>query len=114
MPFEITALKAVEESTFVLTASFIDENDLPVTPNAGLVYTLTDEAGNIINDLENMPLTPDTNVDILLFGDDLSIGYAKKAKLIILVEGSYDSTLGNNLPLKDSCTFTVEGLLKIT
>lgn len=115
MPVTITT-HAVEESTFVITASFTDEADNPVTPNAGLVWSLTDTEGNVINAREDIGLTEATSVDIVLQGADLALNTTKASVVerVLIVEGTYDSTVGNNLPLKEEARFFIDGLVKIT
>ena len=112
MPTKLTT-DAIEEGTYVITAAFTDEDGDAVTPNAGLVWSLTDGQGNVINSRENVAITPATSVTIVLTGDDLAIG-TNKTHRVLLVEGTYDSTLGSNLPLKDQATFDICDLVKVT
>jgi len=109
MPTELT-VRAVEGSTYVVTAAFTDEDENDVTPNE-LTWTLTDRYGNTINEREDEEITPDTSVDIVLTGDDLQVSDDEKVTVLtVTVEGTYNSDLGNNLPIKDKCTFPVDGL----
>lgn len=109
MPTTLTT-RAVEGSTYIVTAAFTDEDDNAVTPNA-LTWTLTDRYGNVVNGQEDEVLTPDTSVDIVLTDDDLQVGDDEKVTLLtVTIEGTYNSSYGNNLPIKDSCTFPVDGL----
>ncbi len=69
MPATLTT-NAVEKSTYIVTAAFTDEDGDAVTPNAGLVWTLTDMNGVVINSREDVSISPDTSVDIVLSGND--------------------------------------------
>ena len=40
---------ANERSTYVITAAFTDETGAPVTPNNGLVWSLMDPLGTVMN-----------------------------------------------------------------
>jgi hypothetical protein len=114
---EITTLsdEAVEESTFVATATFKDEDGTEITPNS-VTWTLTDEEGTVINSKEDETETPATTVNIVLSGDDLALqsgeGYEGFRKL--LVYGTYNSDLGSNLPYKAEARFKVINLEKVT
>ena len=71
MPTTI-ATKAVEGSTYVVTAAFTDEDGDTVVP-ATVTWTLTDISGNVVNNREDVALTPAISVDIVMYGDDLKI-----------------------------------------
>jgi len=109
MPSTLTT-RAVEGSTYIVTAAFEDEDENAVTPN-DLTWTLTDRHGNVINDREDEVITPDTSVDIVLTGDDLQVGDDERATVLtVTIEGTYDSDAGTDLELKDSTTFPIDGL----
>lgn len=108
MPTTITTKKAVEGSTFILTASFFDEDEVEVTPNAGMVWTLTNGRGVVVNNREDVDVVEDTSVDIVLQGDDLMIEDGRYR--ILTLEGTYNSDLGSNLPLKDQVIFEIHNL----
>lgn len=105
--------KAVEESTYVITASFTDEDGNAVEPEAGLTWSLYDKYGNVINEREDVTLTPATSVDIVLSGDDLALTSNDSGVRKLTVKGTYVSDLGT-LPLKDEVTFVVADLVGIT
>jgi len=117
MPTTITSeTAAVEESTFVVTAAFTDAAGSAVTP-ATLNWTLTDTALNIINSRSVVSITPSTSVDIVLTGDDLAFQSGetgKYARRIITLQGTYDSTEGSGLHIKDECRFSIINLAYIT
>lgn len=101
--------EAVEQSTFVVTVSFTDETGAPVTPNAGLAWTLTDRQGNVINSRSAVAITPGESVEIVLGGADLETGESDALRLLT-VQGTYNSNAGTNLPLAEEVEFYVRGL----
>jgi hypothetical protein len=105
--------EANEESTYVLSVSFADENGDPVTPNAGLTWSLTDLTGNVINAREDVALTPATSVTIVLSDADLALPDRSDPLRVVTLEGTYNSSLGNNLPLKDEARFKIRNLVKV-
>ncbi len=105
--------KAVEQSTFVVTASFTDENGDTVVPNT-LKWSLVDSDGKAVNDRRNVSVTPDSSVDVILSDNDLKIDKDRdKILRWIVFEGTYDSDLGSDLPLKEQAEFTVLNLKKV-
>ena len=113
MPAESTT-NAIEESTYVITASFVDEDGDAVVPNAGLVWSLTTLEGVEVNSRTDEAIASASSVDIVLSGDDLALVDGKDTYLILTVEGTYDSVLGNDLPIKDSAQFLIKNLIKVT
>ena len=99
---------AIEGSTYVVTAAFTDEDGDAVTPNT-VTWTLTTTNGTVINSREDVSITPDTSVDIVLSGDDLAVGSNGRYR-ILTVEAVYDSSYGTDLPLKARCAFEIENL----
>lgn len=110
MPTTITT-KAVEQSTYVVTVAFTDEDGDAVTPTAA-AWSLRDGNGAIVNSREDVSATPGTSIDIVLQGDDLNAddGLAR----ILTVEATYNSDLGTGLPLKDEVTFTIDDLIGVS
>ncbi len=98
-----------ERSTCVISVSFTDESGAAVTPTA-VTWTLTDAAGTVINDREDESVTPASEVDIVLKGDDLALPEDTTSLRLLTVEATYNSTYGSGLPLKDCCRFYVENL----
>lgn len=101
-------LTAVEKSTFAITSEFTDEESEPVVPNE-ITWTLKDSLGNIVNEREDVDVTPSESVVIVLSGDDLS----KIGSNIVTVIGTYNSSLGNNLPIRDEVEFDVLNLKNV-
>jgi hypothetical protein len=109
MPTVLTT-KAVEQSTYIITASFTDAAGVAVVPNT-ITWTLTDAAGNIVNSREDEAvLVPAESIDILLSGDDLRCPHGRDRSLILTVKAIYDSTEGSDLPLNEQVRFTVQNL----
>lgn len=113
------AFKAQEGSTFVIKADFVEKTSdgvpgLPITPNTGLKWSLRDAQGNIINTREGVSLTPAESVNIVLFGDDLMLGGEYPGRRHVTIEGTYDSLLGENLPIKIEVSFQIENLIGVS
>lgn len=100
-------ISPAEEGTAIVTASFTDENGAAEIPNAGtLTWTLTDRHGRVINDREDVAIASAASVVVILTGDDLAIGEYGLNR-VITFEGLYNSTLGNNLPIKIRGHFSI-------
>ena len=107
--------KAIEESTFAIKTDFTVKTDpsdpvgTPFIPNSGLSWSLTDKDGGIVNDRIDEPLTPAESVIILLKGDDLALTGGPVRRYVI-VRGTYNGVLGNNLPILDETSFMIQNL----
>lgn len=111
MPVDLD-VTANEKSTMVVTVSFTDHTGAAVTPNAGLNWTLTDEQGNVVNSRDAVTLTPHDHITIVLHGNDL-IALPGSEKLILTIEGTYDSSIGNGLEIKEQASFAVANLIAV-
>lgn len=112
MPTTLT-ITADEESTYVVTFAFEDEDDNPVVPNSA-TWTLTDIAGGVINSQSAIDILPIVQTgDIVLSGDDLAIpdGVAGDVERRFRIAALYDSSLGSDLPLTGEAKFTIENHL---
>ncbi len=115
MPTKLSE-KAVEGSTFGIKVDFTakaDPSDLvgtPFTPNAGLTWSLTDRHGNEINGRTDEPLTEAESVVIALTGDDLALAGGPTRRFVI-VKGTYNGVLGNNMSLIDEVSFQIQNLV---
>jgi hypothetical protein len=92
---------AKERSSYTITLSnWVDAIGETVLPEE-ISWTLTDLDGNIINGRDEVALTPDDTVVILLDSDDLVVTTAEQYKdtviRIISVAATYTSSLGNDL-----------------
>lgn len=113
MPETLT-LHAVERSTYIVTASFMDETDTPVTPTA-LTWSLTDMSGKVVNNRAAVSVPPAEVVVIILTGDDLVVnGLFRGQKRIVTVEALYDSSLGAGLSLRDQAIFIIDTLAAVS
>lgn len=108
---------AVEKSTYIVTATFKDEDGTLVVPNI-ITWTLTDESGAIINSRENVSVAiPLSTINIVLQGLDLAMQAGETTGTIgrvVTINADYNSTLGSNLPLKGEVKFYIDNLLKVS
>ena len=99
-------INAVEQSTYVVTVSFTDELNEAVVPN-NVSYTLLDSGNNVMNSLEQVSVSPASEVDIVLSGDDLSLAEGVGNIRYLLIEAAYNSTFGSDLPFKKQLQFEI-------
>lgn len=112
---QIITEKAKEKSTYTVRVAFIDEDDIAVVPNVGsLTWTLTDARGNTINSKSNVAITSASTINIVLSGADLAVSNPDDLLRVVTVQGTYNSSLGNNLTLKDEVGFYIDDLLVVT
>jgi len=104
--------KAIEQSTYVVFAAFLDTKKQPVTPNV-VTWTLTDRFGAVVNGRLDVAVDALTfEIPIVLSGADLQVlptGVTRH----LTVSCTYDSIYGNDLPINDECTFEVQDLLSV-
>ena len=117
MPSTIPLEEAAHErGTYAITVNFTDETGASVTPNAGLNWSLVKEdMATIVNSREEIEITtPSTSEIIVLSGADLALdaGHTMQWRYVV-IEGTYNSTLGNNLPLKDHVKFPIVDIAKV-
>ncbi len=107
---------ALEESTYVITASFTDEDGAAVVPNTATVtWTLTDLDGTVINLRSAVAVSSASTITIVLSGDDLSLLVSDDSGVRkVLVQAQYDSSIGSDLPLNDEVQFTIDPLVAVT
>jgi len=106
-------LVAVERSTYYPVASFFDE-DGNAEDVKTLTWTLTDISGNIINSRKDIVVSnPSSSETIVLSGDDLAIFANDRLRRIITFNATYDSALGNDLPLNGAAEFNIVQLVAI-
>lgn len=116
MATEITT-NAIEKSTYVISVSFTDEDDQAVIPDT-IVWSLTNDSGDVINSRDQVSVTTTAaTVEITLSGNDLAMQTAEvgfpTVRRRIIIEATYDSSLGNDLPLKSEAIFLIENLTKV-
>lgn len=103
-------VNATERSTYVITAAFTDEDGAAVVPNA-ITWTLTDTIGTVINSRDGVAVAvPASSIDIVLSGADLAVGGYNSPLRIFTIEATYNSALGNDLPLTGAAQFSIEAL----
>jgi len=105
------SLLAPEQGTYVINAVFTDEDSASVVPDS-LTWTLTDNRGTVINSRLDVSATPAASVDILLTGADLDIDDGAERQ--ILIEGTYTSTLGSGLPIKEQAHFWIDDFVGLS
>ena len=106
-----------EESTALFSLTFTDEAGVTIQDAdiTSLNWTLTDTAGNIINSRDAVDIPSPTNPQkILLQGYDLVISGADNVQRVLTVEGTYNSTNGSDLPIKDQCRFWIDSLVAVS
>jgi hypothetical protein len=102
--------RANDKSTYAITATFTDEDDVAVIPTT-VSWSLSDDRGTIINARTLVSITPATSIEITLSGNDLKFSDGKWR--VLTIQATYTSNLGTGLPLKDQVTFSIEDLIVI-
>lgn len=111
------SFRAEEGSTLIVRADFVVRSsdisiaDVPVTPNAGLKWSLYDAEGEVVNSKEDQPLIPAETVYIVLSGDDLALVGDYSSERRIIITGTFDSIYGNDLPIRSETRFQIENLV---
>ena len=101
---------ALEDSTYVVTASFTDEDESAVVPNS-IEWSLKDSAGNVVNERSAVEIAvPASSIEIVLSGDDLDPGDGEDTYLMLTITANYDSSLGLGLPLIGECVLSLSAL----
>jgi hypothetical protein len=100
-----------EEGSIGFTVSFTDENGDALVPDS-LTWTLTDERGAVMNSREDVSMSVDSSVTIVLSGDDLAIG-DNGTRRVLTLEYVYTSDLGASLPDKHEVAFTITDLIAV-
>lgn len=116
MPTNITTY-ANENGTYVVNIQPTDEDGDAVTPKT-LTWTLTDEDGSVINSRQDVTISSlSTSMDVILSGADLAIQAGETDPVVLrkfAIKGTYDSSLGNDLPLTDEATIGINNLAAIS
>ncbi len=111
MPIK-SSVAANERGTIKFTCSFVDESGEAVVPTS-ITWTLTDKAGNVINDRTSEAVTPAASVNIVLSGDDLAIDSDTTVRRLLTVSIVYDSTLGSGLTENEEIEFPINKMVNI-
>ena len=109
--------RVVERSSAIFDVVFADEDDVAATPKT-MTWTLTDAAGTVVNARQQVVVAaPAASVSIVLFGADLQILSTEAGREAVnrrlIIEATYDSTLGSDLPVKQSAGFVIENLQQV-
>lgn len=116
MPTILTT-PAIEQGTFAAVAAFTDDAGDPVVPNADLTWSLYKKVSGVetvVNGRDAVAIDSAASVTIVLKGDDLALVTGESKSRWLLIEGSYDSDLGENLPLKDTMQFSIVNLVGVS
>lgn len=97
-----------QSSTMVIPFTFRDDEGTAVIPDAA-TWTLLDTAEAVVNSKEDQVITPAASVEVVLSGADLAVGSGSPVRYF-LVEYTYDSDAGNDLPAKYVMQFTIKDL----
>jgi len=108
MPVKL-ALPANEESTYVIQATFTDEDGAPVVPSA-VSWSLRNRHGVIVNDREDIAIAPESQLDIVLYGDDLDVEAHGRLR-VITISATYDSDIGQGMPLTEEAELMITPLM---
>jgi len=106
MPAVLTT-KAVDKSTYKITATYLDATGAAVTPNA-MVWKLVNFEGVTVNSRTGTTLTPSTTNTVLLSGNDIDASDGQGR--IMTWVGNYDGDGSTELPLKAEVQFEIEDL----
>lgn len=113
MPTIITTPKAVEQSTIVFTLNFYDEDENALTPES-LTHTLTDLSGTVIDELNQVALTPAAEVTLVYTGTSLTLAQGVGRKRLVTIRGMYDSGAGTSLSFIDTIEFEIIDAVVVT
>lgn len=114
MSTTIISEKANEKGTFVVTASFTDENGDSVIP-VSITWSLSRSDGTIVNSRQDVSVgSPAATVNIVLYGSDLATFSGDNYRRILTIEALYNSDLGGQYPIKDEMHFAINDLVSIT
>lgn len=100
---------ATEGSTYVVPFSLTGDDGTTVTPSTAQ-WTLTDMAGNVINERSNVVIaTPAASNEIVLTGSDLAEIANDAGYRVITVSGSYVVGEGQFRSFTEEIVFSIEG-----
>lgn len=88
---------------FVITDRVTGDAVVPDT----LTWTLTDDAGAVVNSREDVALTPASTVYVVPRGADLAVGGDAPVTRVLTLEGTYSSSYGTGLPIRREVRFQV-------
>ena len=109
MTISILSPVAKEGGTYVVTATFYDEDDALVVPTT-ITWTLKDSGGSVVNSRQDVSVSPASSIYITLTGSDLPVNSHPQEELILTVNAVYNSSYGTDLTLVNQCKITVEAI----
>lgn len=92
------------KSTAGFEVSFFDEDNAAAVPDT-IVWTLYNKDRDVVNGREGVTVTPAHTVTITVSGNDNL--YTDGQVRIIEVTATYDSSLGQNLPMVDEIVYKI-------
>ena len=99
-----------ESSTMVITVYFKDVDGTQFTP-IDCVWSLTDEAGNVINSRDRVPIVvTGTSHNFVISGNDIK--YSDGDTRVFLVEGTYNSAYANGVPYREEAKFYINNTVR--
>lgn len=117
MALTVLTTEAMEEGSYFIDVAFYDEDGDAETPNVDTIYwTLTDNAGTVVNERDYEAIASASSITIELEGDDLAIQAGETASLVrrrIVLLWEYDSDLGDDKPAKAECIFHIRNLTRL-
>jgi len=97
MAITLLTAEVPERGTQILTCQFVDEDNTTVVP--GTVQTsLTDGSGNVVNSHDEDSATCATTITVVYSGNDHDLTVDSDQNRIFLIQWTYTSTAGSNLP----------------
>ena len=110
----VTTLReiATENSTYIVSVTFTNEDGNAVTPASAVNWRLLDSIGNQISSGQE---TAAATVTIVLTGASIVVSSTERglAFLTLVVSTTYDSAAGNGLTLVDTARFQVVNVLDV-
>jgi len=107
----ITSPVAMEEGTYVLTFTFLDEAGAAMTPTA-LNEKLTDLSGTTINGIDRS-ITPSSVQTIVYSATALTLAQGVGRKRLCTLTGTYNSTYGSALSLVATAEFEIVSVVTV-
>lgn len=98
------ARQVSSRGSIAITAKFYDFDNGPVEPES-VSWTLTTEKGAVINDRVDVPVSPSSEVTIMIYGDDVDIADGKLR--LLTITAIYDSVYAENTPVTEQALITV-------
>jgi len=104
---------ADEGSTYIIRATYYDEDDNAVTPTT-VTWSLVDGDGHIVNSREDVSVgSPSTYNDIVLGADDLRCKGTRDASRTMVVKFVYDSAVVTDAPGVQEVSFMVRNIQNV-